>query len=123
AASPSYFPGRRFYEPVPASPAVGMLLEAHPLVSPVGSVAGRARENPYPFASLTHRGFRGWLTQSGRPRRPKIPERPLRRDFIGLRCQPPYPRLACLGGKHYTAHPLPPPMHRHCLGEIAFRHG
>ena len=92
-------------------------------VSSVGSVAGRARENPYPFASLTHRGFRGWLTQSGRPRRPKIPERPLRRDFIGLRCQPPYPRLACLGGKLYTAHPLPPPMHRHCLGEIAFRHG
>ena len=25
----------------------------------------RGRENPYPLASLTHRGFRGWFTQPG----------------------------------------------------------
>ena len=78
-------------------------------------VAGRARENPYPFASLTYRGFRGWSTQlrwSGRlkiperpsaegfycPARARAPERPLQRDFPGLRCQPPHPRLGCRFG-------------------------
>ena len=53
---------------------------------PRKSVRARTgRENPYPFASLTHRGFRGWLSQPGRSEQLKIPERPLWRGFIAQR--------------------------------------
>lgn len=89
-----------------------------------GSVAGRARENPYPFASLTHRGFRGWSTQLRWSGRLKIPERPsaegfycpararapaheVQRDFPGLRCQPPRPRLGCRQAEDELSAPLP----------------
>ena len=34
-------------------------------VSVAGRVPARGRENPYPFATLTHRGFRGWFTEPG----------------------------------------------------------
>ena len=50
---------------------------------------------------------------------------PTRRDYIGLRCQPSHPRLACrqAGDGLSAPHPLPPPMpvgnpplHGGCMG-------
>ena len=62
-----------------------------------GPVRGRTgRENPYPFATLTHRGFRGWFTQPDRSEQLKIQEHAVQRDFSGLRGHA--PRNALCGG-------------------------
>ena len=61
-----------------------------------GPVAGQGGKIPLGYA---RRDFMSRFTQSGRSEQLKIPERPLRRDFIAPWRQPPHPLISPAGGE------------------------